>query len=70
MAFTSMWTDKKRPLDISRDSQGILYVSERAENGTPPQFRVLDGDGNVLASWPSSPPTAPGLTPTATSTSP
>ena len=38
-----------RPLDISRDSKGIFYVSERAGNGTPPQISVLDGDGNVLA---------------------
>ena len=37
----------------SQDSEGIFYISERAENGTPPQISVLDGEGSVLARWPS-----------------
>ena len=51
--YITMWTDMNRPLDISQDSEGIFYISERAENGTPPQISVLDGEGNVLARWPS-----------------
>ncbi len=33
--------------------QGRELLSERAENPTPPQISVLDGEGNVLARWPS-----------------
>ena len=51
--YITMWTDMNRPSDISQDSEGIFYISERAENGTPPQISVLDGEGNVLARWPS-----------------
>ena len=51
--YITMWTDMNRPLDISQDSEGIFYISERAENGTPPQISVLDGEGSVLARWPS-----------------
>ena len=48
-----------RPVDISQDSEGIFYISERAENGAPPQISVPDGAGNVLARWPSSPAHGP-----------
>ena len=41
--YITMWTDMNRPLDISQDSEGIIYISEQAENGTPPQISVLDG---------------------------
>ena len=51
--YITMWTDMNRPLDISQDRDGIFYISERAENGTPPQISVLDGEGKVLARWPS-----------------
>ena len=51
--YITMWADMNRPLDITQDSEGIFYISERAENGTPPQISVLDGEGNVLARWPS-----------------
>jgi len=51
--YVTMWTDMNRPLDISQDGDGIFYISERAENGTPPQISVLDGEGKVLARWPS-----------------
>ena len=51
--YVTMWTDMNRPLDISQDREGIFYISERAENGTPPQVSVLDGEGRVLARWPS-----------------
>jgi DNA-binding beta-propeller fold protein YncE len=51
--FITMWTDMQRPLDISQDQDGMFYTSERPEDGKPPQMSVLDGDGNVLARWPS-----------------
>ena len=51
--YITMWTDMNRPLDISQDSEGIFYISERAENGTLPQISVLDQEGKVLARWPS-----------------
>jgi hypothetical protein len=52
--YLTMWTDMQRPLDISQDQDGIFYTSERAEeDGKPPQMSVLDGEGQVLARWPS-----------------
>ena len=48
-----MWTDMQRPLDISQDKDGLFYISERPEEGKPPQISILDGDGKVLARWPS-----------------
>ncbi len=51
--YITMWTEMNRPLDISQDSDGMFYISERAENGAPPQISVLDQDGGVLARWPS-----------------
>ena len=51
--FITMWTDMQRPLDISQDSDGIFYTSERPEDGKPPQISVLDGEGQVLERFPS-----------------
>ena len=51
--YVTMWTDMNRPLDISQDRDGVFYISERPENGVPPQISVLDGEGTVLARWPS-----------------
>ena len=51
--FVEMWTDMQRPLDISQDRDGVFYISERPENGKPPQVSVLGQEGNVLARWPS-----------------
>ena len=42
-----------RSLDVSQDSEGIFYISQRAEDPTPPPISVLDGEGNVLTRWPS-----------------
>ena len=42
-----------RPLDISQDREGNFVISERPEDGVPPQISVLDPDGKVLARWPS-----------------
>ena len=51
-AFVTMWTDIHRPNDIAMDRDGIYYTCERAENGSPPQVSVLDGQGKVLERWP------------------
>ena len=51
--YVTMWTDMHRPLDITQDRDGIFYTSERPENGRPAQISVLDGQGKVLARWPS-----------------
>ena len=51
--YITMWTDMQRPLDISQDKEGMFYISERPEDGKPAQISVLDGEGRVLARWPS-----------------
>jgi DNA-binding beta-propeller fold protein YncE len=51
--YITMWTDMQRPLDISQDSEGIFYTSERPDDTHPPQMSVLDGDGKVLERFPS-----------------
>ena len=51
--YITMWTDMQRPLDISQDSEGIFYTSERPDDNNPPQMSVLDGDGKVLERFPS-----------------
>jgi len=51
--YITMWTDMNRPLDISQDSEGIFYTSERPEDNKPPQISVLDGEGKVLERFPS-----------------
>ena len=50
--YITMWTDMQRPLDISQDSEGIFYTSERPDDNHPPQMSVLDGDGKVLERFP------------------
>jgi len=51
--YITMWTDMQRPNDIYRDSAGVFYTCERAENGSPAQISLLDKEGKVLARWPS-----------------
>ena len=52
--YIDMWTDMQRPLDISQDSEGNFVISERVTlDGGPAQMSVLDGQGKVLARWPS-----------------
>ena len=51
--YIEMWTDMHRPLDISQDADGVFYITERAEDGSPPQVSVLGPDGQVLARFPS-----------------
>ena len=52
--YIEMWTDMQRPLDISQDRDGNFVISERVTlDGGPAQMSVLDGEGKVLARWPS-----------------
>ena len=46
--FQAIWTDIQRPMDISQDKDGILYVSEGSRDDSPSRFSVLDKQGNVL----------------------
>jgi DNA-binding beta-propeller fold protein YncE len=47
--FLEMWTDIQRPMDISVDKEGMLYVSEGNVNGSSARVSVLDTTGKVLA---------------------
>ena len=46
--FQAIWTDIQRPMDISQDKDGILYVSEGSRDDSPSRFSILDRQGNVL----------------------
>ena len=43
------WTDIQRPMDISIDGNGILYVSEGPVNDSSARISVLDREGDVLS---------------------
>ena len=49
--FRETWSDLRRPLDISMDSDGVLCVSEGAVNGLSARVSLLDKRGNVVARW-------------------
>jgi DNA-binding beta-propeller fold protein YncE len=51
--FLTMWTDMRRPLDISMDRDGILYISEGGVEGQSPRVSLMDKQGNVVARWDS-----------------
>jgi len=51
--FITMWTDMRRPLDISMDRDGILYISEGGLEGLSPRVSLMDKQGNVVARWDS-----------------
>ena len=51
--FITMWTDMRRPLDISIDRDGILYISEGGLEGLSPRVSLMDKQGNVVARWDS-----------------
>jgi DNA-binding beta-propeller fold protein YncE len=51
--FITMWTDLRRPLDISMDGDGILYISEGGVDGLSPRISLMDTQGNVVARWDS-----------------
>ena len=43
------WTDIQRPMDISVDAEGLLYVSEGPVEGSGPRLSVLTTAGEVQA---------------------
>jgi DNA-binding beta-propeller fold protein YncE len=47
-----VWTDIQRPMDISVDQEGLLYVSEGPVGGSSARVSVLDPAGKVLARFP------------------
>ena len=49
--FITMWTDLRRPLDISMDSEAILHVSEGGVEGLSPRVSLMDKQGTVVARW-------------------
>ena len=49
--FREMWSDLRRPLDISMDRDGVLCVSEGAVSGLSARVSLLDKRGNVVARW-------------------
>ena len=51
--FITMWSDLRRPLDISMDRDGILYISEGGADGLSPRISLMDKQGNVVARWDS-----------------
>jgi DNA-binding beta-propeller fold protein YncE len=51
--FLSMWSDMRRPLDISIDRDGIFYISEGGVSGLSPRISLMDKQGNVVARWDS-----------------
>ena len=50
--FLEIWNDIQRPMDISMDSEGILYVSEGPVDGSSARVSVLDKQGTVLSRFP------------------
>jgi len=48
--YVTMWSDIQRPMDISVDKEGVLYVSEGSVGGSSARVSVLNrADGAVLA---------------------
>ncbi len=47
--YLTMWTDIQRPMDISVDQDGILYVSEGSVDSSSARVSVLNTEGAVLA---------------------
>ena len=51
--FLAMWSDLRRPLDISMDREGIFYISEGGVSGLAPRISLMDKRGKVIARWDS-----------------
>jgi DNA-binding beta-propeller fold protein YncE len=51
--FLAMWSNLRRPLDISMDRDGIFYISEGGVNGLSPRVTLMNKDGDVVAQWDS-----------------
>ena len=47
--FLEIWDDVQRPMDISVDGEGTLYISEGSVDGSSARVSVLDNKGGVLA---------------------
>jgi len=47
--FLELWTDIQRPMDISVDRDGMLYVSEGSVNNSSARVSILDTAGKVLS---------------------
>jgi sugar lactone lactonase YvrE len=47
--FIAIWDDIQRPMDISVDGDGVLYVSEGSVDGSSARVSVLDTSGAVLS---------------------
>ena len=47
--FIGFWNDIKRPMDISRDSEGNFVVSEGQVDGASSRISILDSSGGVLS---------------------
>jgi len=51
--FRAMWSDMRRPLDISIGRDGHLYISEGAVDGQSARVSIMDTQGQVVARWDS-----------------
>jgi DNA-binding beta-propeller fold protein YncE len=51
--FLAMWTDMRRPLDISMDRDGLFCISEGGVSGLSPRISLMDQRGHVVARWDS-----------------
>ena len=51
--FLAMWTDLRRPLDISLDRDGLFCISEGGVSGLSPRISLMDESGTVVARWDS-----------------
>ena len=51
--FQTMWTDLRRPLDISMDRDGLFCISEGGVSGLSPRISLMDKRGAVVARWDS-----------------
>jgi DNA-binding beta-propeller fold protein YncE len=47
--YLTMWTDIQRPMDISVDREGVLYISEGSVNDSSARVSVLTTEGEVLS---------------------
>lgn len=51
--YLAMWTDLRRPLDISIDPDGLFCISEGGVSGLSPRVSLMDKHGTVVARWDS-----------------
>jgi DNA-binding beta-propeller fold protein YncE len=49
--FLAIWSDLRRPLDISIGQDGLFYISEGGVSGLSPRVSLMDNQGNVVARW-------------------